>query len=632
MKLRLFVAGVVAALLVPLGGASAQEALDAGEVDGAGYPTLGLVVSTPDELSPDAVVTVTEDGVDLTPAVEPLAGNQLEVVLVIDTSGSMRGEALAQAKDAAQEFLGVLPARARVAVVGFGAEPTTATELTSDRAVVADAIDGLTAGGETALYDAVVVAGFRLVQSSPDARTALVVLSDGGDTVSTTTLEESAVVAGENFDVVHAVSLVTGEQDNTALSELVAGGGAVAEVRDPDALSSVYADVGGRIVNQYRLTWETTLVDDGEIAVALSDGTYVASTTRAVDVDESLVPPAPTVAATPTTPVAPVLTEPQPVDNPDTISGWTLLFGVVALAIGLFVAGLLLFGPRERTRHLASEFRQRVPRGREMTGAGRRVVDGVERWLRRDPDRRAGLALRLDRAGLDLAPAEFGAIAVTGAAVLALFGFALWGLIGLLLLPLVGGLLLFTYVDHRAEKRSRLFTAQLDSTLQLISGSLRSGFGIMQALGTVAEEAEWPTSEEFTRVIGEVRLGRDLGDALESSALRVNSEDYEWVVQAIDISREIGGNLSEVLDNVSGTIRQRNTLRREVRSLSAEGRISAYILFGLPFAMLIWMRLTNPEYVNLLFERSGGRVAIVGGVLLMTAGALWMRKIVQIRF
>jgi len=269
---------------------------------------------------------------------------------------------------------------------------------------------------------------------------------------------------------------------------------------------------------------------------------------------------------------------------------------------------------------------------RQLGTIGRGVVDRVERWLRREPERMTGLALRLERAGVDLRPAEFAAIVIVGAAILALFGFALFGLVGFVLLPLMGVLVVAGMLDMRASKRRRLFTEQLDSTLQLISGSLRSGFGVHQALDTVAEEAEWPTSEEFTRIVSEVRLGRDLGAALAASSERIDSEDYRWVVQAIDISREVGGNLAEVLDNVSTTIRQRNTLRRRVRSLSAEGRLSAYILFALPFAMFGWMAISNPDYVGLLFDRTVGQVMLVLAAFLLVVGAFWMRKVVQIKF
>ena len=652
--------GALLAVAVPLPAgahddetAHTHEVLSASDVDASDYPVLEVVVSLPSSAGATAgdpaayVVTDTDaDGAAVTfePEVVPLASTRLDVVLAIDTSGSMSGGALGAAKAAAFAFIAELPETARIALVGFGPEATVAAQLTNDRTVLADAIDSLVAGGETALYDALLAAALQVDQAA-GARTALVVLSDGGDTVSASSLADSATVAADTFDVVHAVSLVTSEQDRTALDTISSGGGTVVQAEDPVALAGVYRDVADRIVNQYALRWETTAREDGDVSIAFAgDGVaYEATVTR--DIDEAVLevvpdprPETSTADVTPTTPevvetpAAPLVTEPQPVDNPSATGGWVLVVGVLLVAVSLFLAGITIFLPQERRRNLAAEFRQRIPRGRELTGAGRRFVEAVEQFLRRDPERHVGLALRLDRAGLDWSPAEFVAVLVAGGAVLALFGFGLGGLIGFLLLPALGVFGIFAWVDHKGRKRTALFTSQLDSTLQLMAGSLKSGFGIMQALGTVAEETEWPTCEEFTRVLGEVRLGRDMGAALRSSARRVASDDYDWVVQAIEISREVGGNLSEVLDNVSQTIRSRNTLRRQVTALSAEGRISALILFILPFVMLLWMRLSNPEYIQLLFDRRSGQIALVGAVVLMTVGALWMRKIIRVRF
>ena len=109
----------------------------------------------------------------------------------------------------------------------------------------------------------------------------------------------------------------------------------------------------------------------------------------------------------------------------------------------------------------------------------------------------------------------------------------------------------------------------------VLASSLRAGHGIQRGLSAVAEESESPTNEEFTRVVAETRIGRDLVDALEGVAERLGNEDFDWVVRAVAINRELGGNLSEVLDNVANTIRERNQLRRQVQALSAEGRLSA---------------------------------------------------------
>ena len=653
MTSRALLASLVAAASVALGvtptAAQNDESILAGaEIDVSGYPAAELVVSLPAGFGSDddgPAFLVTENGQTIEPEVSALSTTELDVVLAIDTSGSMSGGALDAARTAALAFATELPDQARIGLVGFGPEPVVALPLTDDREAFAVALIGLAAGGETALYDAVSTAAAQ-VDIGRDARTALVILSDGGDTVSELGLGDAAIAAAESFDVVHAVALQSSEQDTSALAAMVSGGGGVAEGVDTVALASVYTDLAGRITNQYRLSWETTVEADTPVEIAFATPIGPTSIERVIDVDEALIAElraaaeaAAAAAAATTTTLAPVTTttiairtELVAVNPASTVSSLVLYGGVALVALALLLAGVVATIPVEKRRDLAGEFRNRMPRGRELSGVGRRLVYAVEEFLRRDPDRQVGLALRIERAGLDIAPAEFLAAVVSGCAILALLGFGFFGLLGLVILPLLGFAGAFAWLDRKGRKRSELFTSQLDGTLQLMSGSLRSGFGIMQALGTVAEEADSPTSDEFSRILGEVRLGRDLGDAMKASSKRIDTPDYDWAIQAIDISREVGGNLAEVLDNVSQTIRQRNTLRRQVTSLSAEGRVSGVILFLLPIVMTLWMSVTNPDYIGLLFDRRSGQIALIVGVgLLITAGG-WMRKIVRIPF
>ena len=622
------------------------EMLEAGEVDTSEYPLLSVDITLPPGISPSDVdssmFSVTEAGRTTATDAEPLSSGQLDVVLAIDTSGSMDGEALSAAQRAALAFIERLPASARIAVVGFGPEPTIAVPLTDDRVALTAAITVLSAGGETALYDTLVATVGQL-DVDTDARTALVVLSDGGDTVSATTLSTATEATASSFDVVHAISLLTNEQDLAALSQIVSGGGSVAEVIDPAALESVYTDVADRITNQYRLRWESQLESDADVELAFDPGGALYVATRLVRIDPQLAaaieaeskqpqPPSVTEPATPPSSAIRELAPPAAVDEPSTVATSVLWLGLGFVLVAIFGLGLVLFAPRERTRNLAREMRAHLPRRRELGGLGRRAVGAVDSVLRRHPERRMGMALRLERAGLDWTPAEAGAFAIASAAILGLIGFGVIGIVGLVLFPAAGLLTEVLWLNARISKRRDRFIAQLDHTLQLIAGSLRSGFGINQALGMVADESEWPTNEEFTRIQGEVRLGRDLPDALDESARRVDSEDYHWVVQAIEISREVGGNLAEVLDNISNTIRQRNTLRRQVKALSAEGRLSAIILFALPFLLFGWMQISNSSYSDLLLERRGGQIALVAAAGLMVVGGFWLRKITDIKF
>jgi tight adherence protein B len=146
----------------------------------------------------------------------------------------------------------------------------------------------------------------------------------------------------------------------------------------------------------------------------------------------------------------------------------------------------------------------------------------------------------------------------------------------------------------------------------------------------VSKEITQPAKAEFQRVVAEVRLGRPVEDALEALADRVGSSDFKWAVLAVNIQREVGGNLAEILDNVADTLRERATMRRQVQVLTTEGRLSAWVLTLLPFAIAAYMTLVNPEYIGLLVTNHIGWFMLGGAAGLMTLGILWMRKIVNI--
>jgi len=185
-------------------------------------------------------------------------------------------------------------------------------------------------------------------------------------------------------------------------------------------------------------------------------------------------------------------------------------------------------------------------------------------------------------------------------------------------------------VSVRTSRRRKAFGEQLGDTLQLLASNLRAGHSLMQAIDAVSLETDPPTSDEFRRLLFECRLGRPLPEALRSIAERVDNEDFTWVVQAIEIHREVGGDLAELLDKVAGTIRDRARVRRVVEALTAEGRLSALILFFLPFGMAGLIRITNPAYMHDLTNTSMGQVMLVLGACLLAIGGVWMRRLTRI--
>jgi Flp pilus assembly protein TadB len=241
------------------------------------------------------------------------------------------------------------------------------------------------------------------------------------------------------------------------------------------------------------------------------------------------------------------------------------------------------------------------------------------------------LAARLELAAVARKPAEWvlfgGCAAVVVAAVVSVLTNVV---IGVLVGALVGWLGMRMLLDFLIRRRRGAFAEQLPDLLQIIASSLQSGFSLLQALDAAVREAAQPAGGEFARAMGEARLGADLEDCLATVADRMGSDDLRWTVMAIRIQRGIGGNLAEVLNTTVSTIRERGYLRRHVRSLSAEGRMSAYILVALPIAVGSFFFIAEPNYMRPLYSTNVGLAMLAGAVALVIIGTLVMRQMIKI--
>ena len=320
----------------------------------------------------------------------------------------------------------------------------------------------------------------------------------------------------------------------------------------------------------------------------------------------------------------------------------------LALAIGLatgaaFLLGVMLFGTasRRRQQKIIGERMAAVGnRGRKASHvamdrtAGGWIPARVTNFGRRFADAR-GFSGRLDAeleaAAVSLRSGEF--VIVTAAAGFGglILGYAIldspWLALGVGAFAALGPTIMLKFaLGRRAEK----LREQLPDVLTIMASSLRAGHSFLQALDTTAKEIAQPAATEFQRVVAEIRLGRSAEDALGALAERVGSADFKWAVLAVNIQREVGGNLAEILDNVADTLRERATMRRQVRVLTSEGRLSAYVLAAMPFGIALYMFAVNREYIMLLFTTKVGLIMLGGAVMLLVAGVLWMRKIVDI--
>jgi tight adherence protein B len=318
--------------------------------------------------------------------------------------------------------------------------------------------------------------------------------------------------------------------------------------------------------------------------------------------------------------------------------------GLIALLTFLTVGALglallRLDARRRREQQLRSRLtRQPVEHGWDAEAAtGGERPAGMPTQLTYFADRLVGgssagqrLARRLEHAGWAIGSGEFLTIVVIGALLFGVLGFVLASAPGALVGVALAAFAPFAVLSNAAGRRLAAIQGQLADTLMVIASSMRAGHSFLQSLDSAAKEIDQPAAGEFGRVLREIRLGRDTDDALEALVERVGSQDLEWAVTAIEVQRKIGGNLAEVLETVANTIRERDTLRRQMRVLSAESRISVVVLTVLPILIAIYLMIVNPEYLRTLTTTTPGKIISISALALMGIGYLWMKRITKL--
>lgn len=635
-----FVAIVGLLLVVTSGVAAAQQGpLDvtvrSAEVDEDGTTTV-LV-----DVKGAGAAALGGDAFILTEAGEPIEGftaslsneavdpEARAVVIALDTSGSTAGEPIELAKAAVQEFVTTVTQRdVAVGLVTFADTAQVAVAPTTDAAPVLTAVDAVVADGGTALYDAVILAA-REVQELRGQR-SIVVFSDGTDSNSeanlATTLRATTAVGAR----VSSVVLQTEAFDLQSLQAMAdVTHGSLLEVTTADELQAAFASVAQTFTNQYVLTYPNTGLTgqfDVQVTVAV-DGATSADTIAVLS----------TVSKTATVGSADSVSidAPGPLQQP--VVGW---LAVAATALGVLLLLVMLLVPSGDRAVLANmraslgtrDDQTRIKTDLNPTTAAlsRRAIQLVERVPKPEGYDNA-IQQRLDRASWPVRSAEF----TTSRSIAGLVGLGLvWAFSGSFLFGVLGaaagwgipGLML----TNRVHTRQQQFMGQLPDTLQLLAGSMKAGYGVLQAIDTVVKEAQEPTRSEFQRVITESRLGMPLEDSLSAMADRIGSEDFRWVAVAINIQRRVGGNLASLLETVSATLRERAATRGQIQSLSAEGRISGVILTALPIVLGLYMFVANRDYVSVLFTDPRGNLMLFGGIMSMIIGVIWMKSLIEI--
>ena len=304
-----------------------------------------------------------------------------------------------------------------------------------------------------------------------------------------------------------------------------------------------------------------------------------------------------------------------------------------AAFVATFLVAVLLLSTRtkgQQRRSLATL----MGRGKKQTGETSWIPAGMAEAgdrLATASGFSGRLEAMLEQAELPMKAGEFAALTVACALGGGILGALLLGnIIFVLLIAAVASVIPYVWLVRARKKRQKMMAEQLPDVLSILASSLRAGHSFLQALDQVAGEIKDPSAGEFHRVVSEIRLGRTIDDAMVEMADRVGSEVMRWAVMAVNIQRQVGGNLAEVLDIVANTVRERAYVQRQVRVLSAEGRLSIAILSALPFGIFIYLALMNPEYVSPLFTTMLGRVLLLIGGALMATGIFVMTRIVRI--
>jgi tight adherence protein B len=621
-SLRTLLLVAVAALTVAAPAAASAPALSIKKVDTGSWPTVKVTAETPDpSLTPN--LRVTENG---QPAadVHQSDGARSAVALVIDTSGSMQGHKLADAIAAATTFVQGTQSNDSLGVYAFGSRPYIAVALPADSATAASGIANLATDPKpgTAIYGGVKEAADALAATHAD-RKAIVLLTDGSSDHDSATIDDATAAAKAAHAAIYAVGIEGSANGQAALETLAHDtGGQFLQATNRQALIDAYGHISAAIGGTFTFTYRSLVPQGSRIHLTigvpgLSSGNATATapgkTASAADASKPLVH-MPTSAA-----------------------------GRVGVALGAAI--LVLFGalmllsskpgvgvgkriaaytePKKRPMEIPGVSQPKVSMLHQLFIATEKIAGSFNYWQK--------MAFRLEQADLPLRTAEIVYIQMGAALLLGVIGRFLIGLNGFLeLIPLALGLALPSlFVKFMARKRLNTFETQLPETLITLAASLKAGHAFNSALASVVKEGAEPTSKELSRVAQEIQLGMTSESALEAMAKRMDSTNFGFVVMAVNIQRTVGGSLAEILDMVADTVRQRQQFSRKVKALTAQGRMSAYVLLAMPFLMGLAIFALNPTYMSILFTSAAGKVMIAGSLVMMGIGSMIIRKIVS---
>jgi tight adherence protein B len=602
---------------------AADEALRLTPVRATPFPHRSFVLTIPSGTTVDAAnIGIRENGREVSRlSVVPVqdVGKKLATVLVIDASHSMRGEPIGAAMEAARAFAERRNGEERLGVVLFGGDSSVALPLTTDEGAIDAALGeapALTRG--TRLYDGVATA-LELLAKAKVAAGSIVVLSDGRDTGSAAEPSSVAASAKRVGVRIFSVGLRSRQFTTAPLEELAtASGGAYSEARAASDLAPIFDAIGADLANDYFLRYRSLSSGDARVHVEVTvDGSAVGATS------EYRAPKLPEDAAPYQRPLSDVFWR----------SSASMLVVAAISAAFLLVGAIALLVPRRRDlRGRMSEFvsltvpaderRQRPQRPESPLAGAEKSVEHTRWWGR--------FVAQLELAEIRMPPAQIAGATIVATLTAALLLYAVLGAL-FTALALAIPFVVRSVVVRKVQKRRAAFAEQLPDNLQVLASALRAGHSLVGALSVVVDDAPEPARSEFRRIIADEQLGVRLEEAFATVVARMDSRDLEQVALVAALQRETGGNTAEVLDRVCDTIRERFELRRLVNTLTAQGRMSRWVVSLLPVGLLFLITLLNPAYMKPLYTNPLGRVMLLVALVMVVAGSFVIKKIVNIK-
>ena len=559
------------------------------------------------------------------------------VVLALDTSGSMIGEPIADAQSAAVLFMDEMRKNDRFAVVGFADSVTVYSKFTSDRMRLTNSISQTVAWGETSLFDGLMVALDQFKDQEEMKHKYVIVLSDGMDTVSKLKVDDVIAKAKAENVTVYSIALLSYDFNPVDIGNISKSTeGELLVAAKSSELKELYKSISRKIMNQYKISYVSLWPNTENIDVTVNVKSGELSSSSSVTYENPYYVPQPTK----------IVMSPQRPFYLAVFDIWWMKMIVyaaffISISLLLYIFALLMFPSKKilkkRTEFYGYKALQRSLEDEIRQKKGRiGFVDRFVIFISKIAARRGFLDFfdrRLERAGMSIQSSEFLSLHIAAVVICVISVYILSR--NILLIYLVTFLVVispFLILRFKTARRMRKFHDQLPDTLQLISGSLKAGYSFNQSLSTVVDETAPPISDEFRRVLSEIRMGLAEKDALDNMAARLKSEYFNWAVMSINIQREVGGNLAEVLEIISNTVRERDRVMRQIKALTAEGRLSAYILIGLPILLAGVITLVNRKYLSTLITTMIGSVMLSIAVLLMIIGTIWIIRIIRIEY